>query len=86
MTTPAIVRVTFTAGEWAVISRPLDNVKRFGGMQRLLAKVNQRTNKALEVDLFPQDVERVTKYAHYTSGGYEDRFLAIEAAIGRAKQ
>lgn len=83
MAPPAIVRVTLTPDEVAIITR--DIVGR-GGHQILLSRIVQRLNrKDRTLDLFPQDIATAKDYAtKYGNGGYQDRFRVLIDAHARA--
>jgi hypothetical protein len=79
-----VLRVTLSAGEWEVFSRPVVAV-RAGGYQRLLRRLLQKANHSTRtLDVLPQELVRAESYAHHCPGGYEDRFLALLSAARRA--
>jgi hypothetical protein len=81
--TPIIAELT--AEEFVIVTRPVV-ARRGGGMQGLLRKLLQRLNRdTRRINMTAVDLIRVQRYARYCPGGYEDRFLAIEAAAQRAQ-
>jgi len=78
------VRVTFTPAEWDKVGREV-NGRRFGGAQRLLARILQKTNReTLSVELSPKEQTTCRQYSAYRGGGgFEQRFACIVDAIER---
>lgn len=87
MTSPSkfdFVALKFTAEEWSIIDRAV-NFENKGGWQGALLKMLPRVDrKARTVTVSPVEILTFEKYAK-GEGGYQDRFRAILAAVGRAR-
>lgn len=78
------VSVTFTRDEWTVINRDV-NFEKKGGWQGALLKMLPRVSRETRtVVLSPVEILTFEKYCK-GEGGYQDRFRAILAAVGRAR-
>jgi hypothetical protein len=71
--------VTLTAAEIAVLDRQDPSTASDGGYQSFLVDLARRVDKATgRLDLYPDDLERIPRYAFdYGQGGWEDRLKSI---------
>lgn len=72
-------KYTLSKSEEEILFLQNPNTKEDGGWQRLLVKLQEQfNNKTKEIILYPEDIERIQKYAFkYGNGGWENRLKGI---------
>jgi hypothetical protein len=72
--------VFLTQGEVTILDR---HVAGFGGYQSLLRRLQSRINRSNgRLDLYPQDLEKIPRYAFdYGNGGWEGRLIGVFSRI-----
>lgn len=73
------MQVTLTPAEINVLFRQNPTTSQDGGFQGFLVSLQNRIDRTTgEIDLTPQDLERIPRYAFdYGNGGWENRLVDI---------
>lgn len=75
--------VTLTPSEITILFRQDPKTEKDGGYQKLLVSLEKRINRSTgEIDLTPDDLEKIPRYAFdYKIGGWEDRLVGIFSRV-----